>query len=150
MYAKDTDVSPEKSKQEIERTLTKYGATSFAYGWEQDKASIIFVMEGRHIRFVLPMPTIADFAQRSDGGKRPDSQRKAALEQAIRQRWRALALAVKAKLECVESGITSFEDEFLAHIVLPNGNTVGHLLRPRLAEAYATGKMPPLLLGAGN
>jgi hypothetical protein len=43
---------------------------------------------------------------------------------------------VKAKLEAVESGITSFEDEFLAHVMLPNGGTVSDLLRPQLAAAY--------------
>jgi hypothetical protein len=44
-----------------------------------------------------------------------------AWKQAYHQRWRALALAIKA----VESGIATFEEEFLAHIALPNGSTVG-------------------------
>lgn len=68
-----------------------------------------------------------------------------AYEQACRQRWRALNLAVKAKLEAVSSGIASFEEEFLAHIVLPNGKTVGNLLVPQLGRAYLENKMPPLL-----
>ena len=45
----------------------------------------------------------------------------------MRQRWRALALCIKAKLEAVECGITSFEEEFLAHVVMPNGQTFGKL-----------------------
>ena len=51
----------------------------------------------------------------------------------------------KAKLEAVETGITEFEDEFLAHIVLPNGQTMGEFAKPQIAHAYDTGDMPPLL-----
>jgi len=54
-------------------------------------------------------------------------------------------LAIKAKLECVESGIASFEEEFLAYIVLPNQQTMGQLALPQIAQAYGGGKMPPLL-----
>jgi hypothetical protein len=75
-------------------------------------------------------------------------------EKATRQRWRALALVIKAKLEAVESGITIFEDEFLAHIVLPDGSTAGDWMRPQIAKAYDKNKMPPpmtlALPGAGG
>ena len=66
-------------------------------------------------------------------------------EQACRQRWRALALVIKAKLEAVESGITTFEDEFLAHIVMPDGQTVATHIKPRIAEAYEGGRMLALM-----
>lgn len=58
-----------------------------------------------------------------------------------------LALVIKAKLEAVAAGITSFEDEFLAHIMLPSGGTVGEWARPQLEVAYSTGAMPALLPG---
>lgn len=45
----------------------------------------------------------------------------------------------------VEAGITEFETEFLAHIVLPDGETVGSWMRPQLERAYAVGRMPELL-----
>lgn len=76
------------------------------------------------------------------------SLRKAAYEQAVRQRWRALALLIKSKLEAVESGITVFEEEFMAHVVLPDGKTVGQHLLPQIAHSYESGHMPPLLPGA--
>lgn len=41
-YAADTSVSVERSKAEIEKTLTRYGASAFAYGWEGDEAMIQF------------------------------------------------------------------------------------------------------------
>ena len=59
----------------------------------------------------------------------------------------ALALVVKAKLEAVQSGIVGFEDEFMAHIVMPDGKTVAEHARPLIASAYETGKVPALLPG---
>jgi hypothetical protein len=63
-------------------------------------------------------------------------------DQAVRQRWRALVLVLKAKLEAIESGISSFEDEFLAQTVLPDNTTVGGFMRPQLDRAYELGVMP--------
>ena len=60
-------------------------------------------------------------------------------------RPRALALTIKAKLEAVECGITIFDEEFLAHIVLPNGRTMGELYVPQIEHVYETKEMPPLL-----
>jgi hypothetical protein len=57
----------------------------------------------------------------------------------------ALALAIKAKLEAVESGIATFEEEFLAYVVLPDGQSVGQHVLPNIEQAYVTNKMPPLL-----
>ncbi len=54
-------------------------------------------------------------------------------------------LIIRAKLEAVESRITTFESEFLANLVLPDGGTVGEWLSPQIDEAYATGRMPPML-----
>ncbi len=78
--------------------------------------------------------------------QRQDRKRDA--EQIEREQWRALLLLVKAKLEFVAGGLSTAEREFLAHVVLPNGSTVGDELAPHLAEAYASGTVP-LLLPAG-
>ena len=146
-YAQRTDVSSERSKAEIERLLTRYGATSFASGWQHDEAVIQFVMHERRIKFLLPLPskTAAEFTQ-SKRGRRDDALAYKLWEQATRQRWRALALVVKAKLEAVEANIATFEEEFLAHIVMPNGKTVSELVLPAIENAYKTGKVSQLLL----
>lgn len=147
-YADRTEVSSDRSRAEIERILRRYGATSFAYGWEVAKADIGFRIDGRAIRFTLPLPdpnaqefriTPVRYTVRS-----PEAQ-EAAYEQAVRQRWRALALVIKAKLEAVEAGITTIDAEFLAHIALPSGATVGEWVGPQLDEVYGTGRMPALL-----
>lgn len=165
-YAKDTGVSVERTKAELETIITKYGADSFATMNSTSKgiAAIMFELHERRVVFELPLPKLVDFAttsyevKASRDGRRAHTkttehsaakQRKL-WEQACRQRWRALALAVKAKLEAVASGITSFEEEFLAHIMLPNGSTVGKHMVPQLQAAYDNNTMPPLLPGIGE
>jgi hypothetical protein len=145
-YAAQTEVSTTKSRDEIERTLERYGADQFLYGWQDDAAVIGFRMESRHIRFILPLPDRADrkFTHHSRGERTPEAAKKE-WEQASRQRWRALALVIKAKLEAVESGISVFDDEFMANIVLPDKRTVGEWMRPQIADSYRLGSMPAML-----
>lgn len=146
-FAEKTAVAADKSRSEIERTLSRYGATGFMYGWLTDSAVVAFEMNSRRIKFMLPLPIPEEFAVTSTGRCRTQSAVESQCDQAVRQRWRALLLVIKAKLEAVESGITEFDDEFMSHIVLPDGQTIGQHLRPQIANAYATGKMPPLLPG---
>ena len=146
-YAETTSVPVERSKAEIERILQKYGADQFMSGWDSERAYLAFESHGRQIKFELPMPNQADesFAKTETGKKRTKTQQTKAWEQACRSRWRALALVIKAKLEAVETGITTFEDEFLAHTMLPNGSLVRDWMQPQIDEAYSSGKMPSLL-----
>ena len=149
-FAENTSVSSEKSRMEIERILGKYGADGFMYGWETERAVVAFRMNGRHVKFVLPMPdrTSREFTHTPEKNmRRSETAAAAAYEQSVKQRWRALALVIKAKLEAVESGITVFDNEFMAHIQLPNGETVGDWMRPQIALAYEKGDMPKLLPG---
>ncbi len=147
-YAENTSVSSDKSRSEIEKTLMRYGARGFIYGWQDTSAIVGFQMEGRQVKFILPLPdrNSREFTHTPGRGtlRRP-AQAEEAYEQAVRQRWRALSLVIKAKLEAVESGITDFNSEFLAHIILPNGGTVGHWIIPQINKSYETGKMPALL-----
>jgi hypothetical protein len=92
----------------------------------------------------MPGKTERRFTHHSRGVRTPDAALKE-WEQAVRQRWRALALVIKAKLEAVESGISEFESEFMANIVLPDGKSVGEWMRPQIAEAYRIGEMPSML-----
>lgn len=147
-YAADTAVSAEASRAEIERTLIRYGADRFLYGWEQGHAAIAFDLDGRRMRFVLPMPdrSAREFTHTpARGMPRSPEAREAAYNQAVRQRWRALLLVIKAKLEAVDAGISTLEEEFLAATVLPDNRTVGAWLLPQLDRAYASGKLPPML-----
>jgi len=149
-YASQTTVSADKSRSEIEATLRRFGADQFMYGWEKTHAVIQFRAQQRLIRFVLELPNRDDprFTLTPTGKKRrtPDAMLKA-YEQATRSTWRSLALVIKAKLVAVDDGIVTFEHEFLAHIVLPSGDTVGRWAIPQVATAYETGEMLPALPG---
>lgn len=52
-YAINTSVSVDKSRVEIERTLQRYGADQFMYGWDEIKAMIMFRMSGRQIKWIF-------------------------------------------------------------------------------------------------
>jgi len=144
-YASDTNVSSELSRLEIERTLIRYGAENFAYATAAGKAMIGFTMNGIQVRFILPLPKKEEFRLTPTGRDRTDKSQYEAWEQGCRQRWRALNLVVKAKLEAVECGISVFEEEFMANIVLPNGSTVSDFMLPQIAESYKTHSMPSML-----
>jgi hypothetical protein len=146
-FAESTSVSVEKSRAEIEKLIVRYGATATAFMSAAGRALIMFEAKNRKVVFELPLPDIADktFVRDGRGSVRTLPRRQEAWEQACRQRWRALALVIKAKLEAVESGITTFEDEFLAHIMMPDGQTVGAHVKPTIENWYATGKVQPLL-----
>jgi hypothetical protein len=148
-YAEKTAVPADRSRAEIDRVLQRYGASGFGYQWERrevpivptpvygpkteqrDFAAVIFSFKDRRVRLDVPMPTAreAGTTQRAEAG--------------ARQRWRALLLVIKAKLEAVESGISTLEQEFLANIVTESGRTIGDVLIPRLSDAVAAGRLLP-------
>lgn len=128
-YAAKTKVPVDQTRNEIERTLRRYGADRFAYFSEAARAIIVFEAHKRRIKFELPLP---------EG----DNDKAAHL---ARVRWRALLLCIKAKLESVESKIETFEEAFLAHVVMPDGQTVGQHTTPRIEAAYGGGELQALL-----
>lgn len=146
-YAKDTEVSPGRSREEIERTLSRYGATAFGYAVQGDRAMVEFIAHGYRVRFLVDLPDPSDraFTVTESGRSRQSAAARGEYEKAVRQRWRVLALITKAKLEAVAAGVVAFEREFLPYMVLPSGETVGDAMVPRLAEIVRTGEMPSLL-----
>ena len=152
-YAENTTVSSAASRDEIERTLIRFGASQFVYGWQDAAAVIGFVAHGRQVRFVLPLPSRDDpeikYTPERRTVRSPDQQEKV-YEQMVRQKWRALAACIKAKFAAIEAGISVFEREFFYDTVLPNGQTVGEYLAPQLEQAYQQGTMPALLPSFGG
>ena len=81
-------------------------------GTRGSTAAVQFKVKGRRIlfRLELPDPDSLEYTHSSTGRvRRSNEQEHESWEQACRQRWRALVLIVKAKLEAVEAGISSFE-----------------------------------------
>jgi hypothetical protein len=123
-YAARTTVTPQKSRAEIESVIKRYGATGFNSGWQGEDVRVEFLCKDRHIRFVM---------------REPQS------EQAKRQKWRALLLLVKAKLEAVDAKIVTFEEAFLSDIVMSDGKTVWERVREPIALEYSQRKLTSLI-----
>lgn len=150
-YASGTNVSVDKSRSELDRLLSRYGAAQRVMGADDmnGEAFVGFSIHDRTVRLRIPLPKMADFATKYDGrsrGRRKVSQEIQIKlhEQACRERWRVFVLLVKAKLEAVHLGLSTIEREFLADIYLPDGRTVGQVMTGVLEEAYATGRVPKL------
>lgn len=149
-FAVETAVSPEKSLAEIRALLKTYKASKFAYIEEDERVGVAFEMRGRRVRFIMPMPDKSEAKQMGSnqfGYAGSFSQGK--YDQLVRSRWRGLVLTIKAKLESVEVGIESFEEAFMAQLVLPSGETMGEWAAPHIKVAYEQGVMPPLLPSGG-
>lgn len=150
-YAKGTSVTSRKSRQEIEDLLEKHRATRTYTATEESRAIVGFELEDRRVQFELALPLREDFlftVRRGRKVKLSEAGADQAWEQACRERWRGLVLALKAKFVSVESGVESFEEAFLAHVVLPNRQTVHRWFKAQLERSYSEDRMPPLL-GAG-
>lgn len=133
-YASRTEVPVDRSQAEIRSLLQRYGAEGFMFAETHDQAQLAFKMKDRRIVFRLPLPTKDQFTKA--GG----------WEQAIRTKWRSLLLCIKAKLETVATGIESFDDAFMAHIMLPSGETMSEWAgREENQRALMAGGRVPLL-----
>lgn len=126
--------------------LTKYGATEFRSGGDGGRAAIAFTAGNRRYRLVLALPGSAGGPQQH-GGTGPGAKSN---EDTSRRSWHKLSLLIRAKLEAVDSGIVTFDEEFLAYMVLPGGRTVFQDVAPAISAAYATGVRTALLGGTGR
>lgn len=154
-YASRTSVPVVRSRAELDALLEKYGATRRALGHDEEAgfAFAVFEIQGRQVRLRVPLPRKTDYPLK---GKEPrswyymgetqrDAWRAKQVEQLHRERWRQLLLLVKAKLEAVQLGLSTFEREFLADIFLANGRTVHEEIEANIAQNYINGGAPKLL-----
>lgn len=141
-YAEGTAVTVMSSRGEITGILAKHGCQRFATGTEPNGDTLQFELGGKVFRFFIPKPTPESVRKRDAGNysypANVDWVAKAEAEH--RRVWRAHVLLIKAKLEFIDSGDTTLEQEFLPYAVLPDGRTVGDLI--------AAGGLP--LLGTGR
>jgi hypothetical protein len=151
-YAEGTVVPVEKSRAEIERLLSKHKCSKFMAGIDHEahRATVQFQAshpggKGRIVKFEITLPDPKDPQWKRIKGRwmeRSAAGVQKVVEQEERTKWRALLLVIKAKLEAIESGIATFEDEFLAHTLLPNQKTVAEWVGPQVTQIYETGRMP--------
>lgn len=137
-YAIKTEVPVQRSRQEIENLLERYGGEAFAFASDSGRAIIGFRIAsdtGRkvHVKIELPLP-------------KPDGLSERQLAQEQRSAWRSLVLIVKAKLEACATGISTIEREFMADLVMPDGRTLTQHLGLQIDRMLESGKQAPLLL----
>lgn len=146
LYANHTEVSADKSLQEIKRTVERYGADLFTFGERPTEILLGFRLKGRMIRMRIPLPNPDDrqYAYKRPYVRRSQAELRNAIEKETRRRWRVLLLMLKAKLEAAhdDSGMATVDTEFGAYLMLPTGQTVAEWLAPQLDEVYETGRMP--------
>jgi hypothetical protein len=124
-FAKGTDVSPEKSQMQISKMLRDFKCSSVMMGYENERAFIGFIYGKTQVRMFCPIVK-----------SEPENRR----------RWRVLRIVIQSKFEIIHCGIKSFEEEFFADIVMPNGMTVSQMALPAVNKALDSGIMPSSLL----
>src|SRR4051812_24660650 len=104
-FAEDTKVSVEKTRAELETTLRRFGADAFGYMTDGSRAAIHFRLNGKSVKFILPLPdrnskAFTEYTRGTHSTRyaRTPEAAEAIWETACRSAWRALFLAVKAKL----------------------------------------------------
>lgn len=141
-YAENTTVPVNRSRDEIERTLGRFGADGQAFMRDDVKriVAIAFHRQNRNYRFTLPLPDPKKFWYGKPRSKyaspplRTETQLAAALEQETRRLFRSLANFIKATLAAVEDGIITADEALLPYLILPSGSTVYETSVMQLAD----------------
>lgn len=137
-YASGTRVEVNRSRDELERLLDRVGADSVATMRDSTAAAVAFRLNQRNYVLRLPYPTEEQIRARRRVTK---GQMEAVKAQAGRERWRALVLLIKAKIVAIDSGITTPENEFLAHAMLSTGQTLGEHLTENPEQLTTSGRL---------
>jgi len=146
-FAEGTSVPVSKTRGEIEAMIEKHGASKFMTFIDTDHAVVGFQRGARLIKITVHYPdrTEKRFVRDHSNYVRSIDKQKELYDADIRRVWRALALVIKAKLESVESGVSTFEQEFMPFIVTRDGRTIGQILLPQLDQVTGGADITRLL-----
>jgi hypothetical protein len=156
-YAKDSSVPVTRSRAELQQVLERAKCTSAMVGESGGEAMVAFELQGRVIKMRWPIPKRdadafvfrpSNSSDRRWWTKNAPGAADKLHAQAVRTSWRVLILIVKAKLEVIESGLSTVEREFLADLLLPGGQTVHDAMKENIALVYDTQQVP--MLGNGR
>lgn len=134
-----TTIRPEKTQMDISKELRKYGVWNIQHTTIEQGFSVAFqavVTDSKKpitIRVDMPYDHTKDYEDKIGW-----------VEQ--RRLYRALYWYIKSMLEAWDSGVKTFAEIFLPHIVLPGGKTVTQDLLPKYALAVESGKIDDIKL----
>ena len=148
-YAEGTSVPIGRSRDEIEHTLGRFGATGqlWARDDEAHKVTIGFKWHEALYKFMVALPDASEFTLTPTGRSRPLGSAADVRDQETRRRFRSLANYIKALLDATETGIIKMEEALMPYQVLPGGQTVYEHLRPQLLEGHAPSLTHALMSG---
>lgn len=156
-YAADTTVDVARTRAELERLVLSEGASRFTTSSDEDRgvAMVAFRLHNHSLLFELKLPkrdaqAFHTYKLGSVTKRREPAAAFKLWEQACRAQWRALFLAVKAKLVSVAAGVETFEDAFLSAIVVNDSGKArrfGELAVKAIQESYVRGGPPQLMAG---
>lgn len=150
-YAEGTAVAFEKSIAEMITLIKKAGGQNIGQMESDAMFAIQFFMSDRLIRFRVRLPAWQEMPERNGRREHLDeTKRRDMAHKASRQRGRALLLVIKAKLESVESEVETFEQAFLANVVMADGQTLYERVAAPIALEYQTGQVQSDVLMIGG
>lgn len=150
VYAEGTEVPVERSREALHKLLRQHGATEMAFAsGERGHSKVGFKIDGRLYAVEVPRIDVSRLRVPSGPLGSLEARRSSVIEAEERRLWRCLLLIVKAKLEAAKNGISTVEDEFLAHVVMADGRRLGDALRPKIEELARSGAVPSLLGDGG-
>lgn len=124
-YAKNTSVPVSRTIDAIDKEVSRFGAESFGTFRNGGKVVCMFQVDGVTYRY-----------ETSDSDD----------EKEQRRLWRCILATIKGKLIAVSEGISTFEEEFVSNIVMPDGKLLKEHLLPQLQKAINSGSMNVKLL----
>lgn len=144
-FADGTTTTVSASRNEIEVLVKKFGAHQVLSYEDKDRAIVQFTARDRMVRLTIVLPTEAEVSKTETGRARSAGSLAEARDKEIRRRWRALVLLVRAKITAVNENIVTFEQEFLANVVMADGKTVHEHARDTIRLSYESGVTQTLL-----
>jgi len=127
-YAKNTTVPVDRSLGAIKDTLKRYGAEGFLHAEQGGKSILRFTYRGICLGFEMLTAESDEMDAKEE-----------------RRRWRVLLLLIKAKLEVIDSGVSTFEEQFFSDIIMPGGVRIGSQAKQQITKMLETGKPVNLL-----
>jgi hypothetical protein len=144
-YAEGTTTSVNVSRNEIETLVRKFGAYQILAYEDRDRAIVQFTAHDRRIRLTLSIPSDESLSKTETGRRRSVGSLAEARDKEMKRLWRALVLLVRAKITAVNEQIVTFEEEFLANVVMADGRTVAEHTKEPIALSYKNGNVQTLL-----
>lgn len=142
LYMETTRIAAERTVQEIQSILSKYGASAILLEFEGCQVSAVafqHLVEGQKIPFRLPCRWHAMETTLRKSGKRPRSD-DTFEKWARRVAWRQILRWVEAQMALVETSMVKIEEVFFPYIQTKSGHTIYEIQEKQKFIAIGSGK----------